>query len=65
MLSSKPIGVVVIQWGRFLSTTVVRAQAQCLLSRVGVVSMHARDAAKRRVADKKERRDRRDGKSNV
>ena len=40
-------------------------QAQCLLSRVGVVSLHARDAAKRRVADKKERGDRRDGKSNV
>ena len=28
------------------TTTIVSAQAQCLVSRVGVVSLHARDAVK-------------------
>ena len=40
--------------GSILSTTIVRAQAQCLL-----------DASKRRVADNKDRGDRKDGKTNV
>ena len=36
------------QFRRFVSTCIVRAQAQCLLSRVGVISPAAREAAQRR-----------------
>ena len=48
--------VVVSQYRRLLSTTIVRAQAQCLISRIGVITPQARDAAKRReVAGRMER----------
>ena len=44
------LSVVVSQYRRLLSTTIVRAQAQCLISRIGVIAPQARDAAKRREA---------------
>ena len=48
--------VVVSQYRRLISTTIVRAQAQCLLSRARVVSWQASDAAKgREVAGRMER----------
>ena len=40
--------VIVSQYRRLLSSCIVRAQAQCLISRVGVISPQAREAAKRR-----------------
>ena len=64
MLSSKPIGVVVIQKGRFLSTTIVRAQAQCCSPGLEWF-LCMQGMLQKGVADKKERGDRRDGKSNV
>ena len=42
------LSVTVSQYRRLLSSCIVRAQAQCLISRVGVISPQARDAAKRR-----------------
>ena len=50
------MSVIVSQYRRLLSTCIVRAQAQCLLSRVGVISPQAREAAQRReVAGRMER----------
>ena len=44
------------QYRRLLSTCIVRAQAQCLISRLGVISPQAREAARRReVAGRMER----------
>ena len=55
------LSVVVSQYRRLLSTCIVRAQAQCLLSRVGVISPQAREAAQRReVAGRMERQLRED-----
>ena len=42
------MGTVVGQYRRLVSTCVIRAQAQCLVSRVGIISPAARDAARRR-----------------
>ena len=44
------LSVIVSQYRRLLSTCIVRAQAQCLISRVGVISPQAREAAQRREA---------------
>ena len=50
------LSVITSQYRRLLSTTMVRAQAQCLISRVGVISPQAREAARRRdVAGRMER----------
>ena len=50
------LSVIVSQYRRLLSSCIVRAQAQCLLSRVGVISPQAREAGKRReVAGRVER----------
>ena len=50
------LGVVTGQYRRLLSPCIVRAQAQCLISRMGVISSEARVAAKRReVARRLER----------
>ena len=60
------LSVIVSQYRRLLSSTMVRAQAQCLLSRVGVISPQAREAGKRReVAGRVERelREEQDGNS--
>ena len=55
------LSVIVSQYRRLLSTCIVRAQAQCLLSRVGVISPQARQAAQRReVAGRMERQLRED-----
>ena len=49
-------GVVTGQYRRLLSACIVRAQAQCLISRIGVISPEARVAAQRReVAGQLER----------
>ena len=42
------LGMVVGQYRRILSTTAVRAQAMCLLARVGLVTPAAKEAAGRR-----------------
>ena len=42
------LGMVVGQYRRLLSTTAVRAQALCLLARVGLITPAAREAAGRR-----------------
>ena len=42
------LSVTVSQYRRLLSSCIVRAQAQCLISRVGVISPQAREAAKQR-----------------
>ena len=42
------LGMVVGQYRRLMSTTAVRAQAMCLLARVGLVTPAAREAAGRR-----------------
>ena len=42
------LSVIVGQYRRLLSTCIVRAQARCLTSRVGVISPQAREAAQRR-----------------
>ena len=42
------LSVIVSQYRRLLSSCMVRAQAQCLLSRVGVISPEAREAGRRR-----------------
>ena len=44
------LSVIVSQSRRLLSTCIVQAQAQCLISRVGVISPQAREAAQRREA---------------
>ena len=50
------LSVIVSQYRRLLSTCIVRAQAQWLISRVGVISRQAREAARRReVAGRLER----------
>ena len=50
------LSVIVSQYRRLLSSCMVRAQAQCLLSRVGVISPQAREAGRRReVAGRVER----------
>ena len=50
------LSVIVSQYRRSLSTCIVRAQAQCLISRLGVISPRAREAAqKRKVAGRLER----------
>ena len=50
------LGVVTGQYRRLLSACIVRAQAQCLISRIGVISPEARVAAQRReVAGRLER----------
>ena len=55
------LSVIVSQYRRLLSTCIVRAQAQCLLSRVGVISPQASEAAQRReVAGRMERQLRED-----
>ena len=55
------MSVIVSQYRRLLSTCIVRAQAQCLLSGVGVISPQAREAAQRReVAGRMERQLRED-----
>ena len=59
------LSVVVSQYRRLLSTTIVRAQAQCLISRIGVITPQARDAAKRReVAGRMERQMREERRAN-
>ena len=42
------LGTVVGQYRRLMSTTAVRAQAMCLLARVGLITPAAREAAGRR-----------------
>ena len=42
------LGVITGQYRRLLSSCIVRAQAQCLISRIGVISPEARVAAQRR-----------------
>ena len=55
------LSVIVSQYRRLLSTCIVRAQAQCLISRVGVITPQAREAAQRReVAGRLERQLRED-----
>ena len=50
------LSVVVSQYRRLNSTTIVQAQTQCLLSRIEVITPQARDAASRReVAGRMER----------
>ena len=50
------LSVIISQYRRRVSTCVVRANGQCLISRVGVISPAARGAAKRRdVAGRLER----------
>ena len=50
------LSVIVSQYRRLLSTCIVRAQTQCLISQVGVISRQAREAArKREVAGRLER----------
>ena len=50
------LSVIVSQYRRLLSTCIVRAHAQCLISRIGVISPQAREAARRReVAGRVER----------
>ena len=39
------LSVIVSQYRRLLSTCVIRAQTQSILSRVGVISPHVREAA--------------------
>ena len=52
----RQMSVIVGQNRRLMSTTIVRAHAQCLLSRIGVISPAARQAAGRReVATRQER----------
>ena len=46
------LGTVVRQYRRLLSTTAVRAQAMCLLARVGLITPAAREAAGRREVAK-------------
>ena len=41
-------GTIVGQYRRLISTCAVRAQAMCLLARVGLITPAARDAARRR-----------------
>ena len=45
------LGTVVGQYRRLLSTTAVKAQALCLLARVGLIIPAAREAARRRDGD--------------
>ena len=47
--SERMLGMVVGQYRRLISTTAVRAQAMCLLARVGLITPAAREAAGRRV----------------
>ena len=42
------LGTIVGQYRRLISTCAVRAQAMCLLARVGLITPAARDAARRR-----------------
>ena len=42
------LSVITGQYRRLLSSCIVRAQAQCLISRVGVIAPQAREAAQRR-----------------
>ena len=50
------LSVITSQYRRLLSSCIVRAQAQCLISRVGVIAPQAREAAQRReVAGRMER----------
>ena len=50
------LSVIIGQYRRLLSSCIVRAQAQCLISRVGVIAPQAREAAQRReVAGRMER----------
>ena len=50
------LGTITGQYRRLISSCIVRAQAQCLISRVGVISPEARVAARRReVAGRLER----------
>ena len=59
------LSVVVSQCRRLLSTTIVKAQAQCLLSRIGVITPQAGDAARRReVAGRMERQMREERRAN-
>ena len=59
------LSVIVSQYRRLLSTCIVRAQAQCLISRVGVISPQAREAAQRReAAGRMERQLREDRRAN-
>ena len=48
--SERMLGMIVGQYRRLISTTAVRAQAMCLLARVGLITPAAREAAGRRVA---------------
>ena len=47
--SERMLGMIVGQYRRLISTTAVRAQAMCLLARVGLITPAAREAAGRRV----------------
>ena len=53
VLGSEHLGVVIGQIRRVLSCAFVRAQALCLLSRLGQLGPGARAAAERRVAAKR------------
>ena len=59
------LSVIVSQYRRLLSTCIVSAHAQCLISRIGVISPQAREAAQRReVAGMLERQLREDRRAN-
>ena len=47
--SERMLGMIVGQYRRLISTTAVRAQAMCLLARVGLITPAAKEAAGRRV----------------
>ena len=47
--SERLLGMIVGQYRRLISTTAVRAQALCLLARVGLITPAAREAAGRRM----------------
>ena len=57
------LGLIVGQYRRLLSVTAVRAQAMCLLARVGLITPAAKEAAARRTVamqmEEEMRRDRR------
>ena len=49
------LGLIVGQYRRLLSITAVRAQAMCLLARVGLITPAAREAAARRAVTMRRR----------
>ena len=47
--SERMLGMIVGQYRRLVSTTAVRAQAMCMMARVGLISPAAKEAAGRRA----------------